>query len=158
MPRSTNLSVATMGIDIGKNSFHVVGLDQRGAIVVRQRWTRSQIRARLSNMPPCLIGMEACVGAHHLSRRLHSLGHDARLMPAKYVKPYRKGQKNDFRDAEAIAEAVQRPTMKFVATKTADQLDPQALHRVRERLVSQRTGIINQIRAFLLERGIAVRQ
>jgi transposase len=158
MPRSTNLSVATMGIDIGKNSFHVVGLDQRGAIVVRQRWTRSQIRARLANMPPCLIGMEACVGAHHLSRRLHSLGHDARLMPAKYVKPYRKGQKNDFRDAEAIAEAVQRPTMKFVATKTADQLDLQALHRVRARLVSQRTGIINQIRAFLLERGIAVRQ
>ena len=79
-------------------------------------------------------------------------------MPAKYVRPYSKGQKNDFRDAEAIAEAVQRPTMKFVATKTADQLDLQALHRVRERLVSQRTGIINQIRAFLLERGIAVRQ
>ena len=86
------------------------------------------------------------------------LGHDARLMPAKYVRPYSKGQKNDFRDAEAIAEAVQRPTMKFVATKTVDQLDLQALHRVRERLVSQRTGIINQIRAFLLERGIAVRQ
>jgi transposase len=87
-----------------------------------------------------------------------ALGHDVRLMPAKYVRPYSKGQKNDFRDAEAIAEAVQRPTMKFVATKTADQLDLQALHRVRERLVSQRTGIINQIRAFLLERGIAVRQ
>jgi len=91
-------------------------------------------------------------------RKLKELGHDARLMPAKYVRPYSKGQKNDFRDAEAIAEAVQRPTMKFVATKTADQLDLQALHRVRERLVSQRTGIINQIRAFLLERGIAVRQ
>ena len=86
------------------------------------------------------------------------LGHDARLMPAKYVRPYCKGEKNDYRDAEAIAEAVQRPTMKFVATKTAEQLDLQALHRVRERLVSQRTGIINQIRAFLLERGIAVRQ
>ena len=96
---------ATMGIDIGKNSFHVVGLDRRGAIVVRERWTRSQVRARLANMRPCLIGMEACVGALHLSRG------DARLMPAKYVKPYRKGQKNDFRDAEAIAEAVQRPTM-----------------------------------------------
>ena len=109
-------------------------------------------------MPPCLIGMEACVGAHHLSRKLGTLGHDARLMPAKYVRPYSKGQKNDFRDAEAIAEAVQRPTMKFVATKTGEQLDLQALHRVRERLVSQRTGIINQIRAFLLERGIAVRQ
>ena len=102
--------------------------------------------------------MEACVGAHHLSRRLKALGHDARLVPARYVRPYSKGQKNDFRDAEAIAEAVQRPTMKFVATKTAEQLDLQALHRVRERLVSQRTGIINQIRAFLLERGVAVRQ
>jgi transposase len=102
--------------------------------------------------------MEACVGAHHLSRKLKLLGDDARLMPAKYVRPFSKGQKNDFNDAEGIAEAVQRPTMKFVATKTADQLDLQALHRVRERLVSQRTGIVNQIRAFLLERGIAVRQ
>jgi transposase len=116
------------------------------------------VEARLANIPPCLIGMEACVGAHHLSRNLASLGHDARLMPAKYVRPYGKGQKNDFNDAEAIAEAVQRPTMKFVATKTAEQLDLQALHRVRERLVSQRTGIINQIRAFMLERGIVVRQ
>jgi len=135
-----------------------VGLDGRGAIVLRQKWSRGQIEARFANMSPCLIGMEACVGAHHLSRKLKALGHDARLMPARYVRPYSKGQKNDFRDAEAIAEAVQRPTMKFVATKTADQLDLQALHRVRERLVSQRTGIINQIRAFLLERGIAVRQ
>ena len=109
-------------------------------------------------MPARLIGMEACVGAYHLSRRLRLLGHDARLMPVKYVRAYSKGQKNDFRDAEAIAEAVQRPTMKFVATRTAEQLDLQALHRVRERLVSQRTGVINQIRAFLLERGVAVRQ
>ncbi|MGA8292128.1 MAG: IS110 family transposase, partial [Rhodoplanes sp.] len=138
--------------------FHLVGLDERGAIVMRQKWSRGQVEARFANMPPCLIGMEACVGAHRLSRKLKELGHDARLMPAKYVRPYSKGQKNDFRDAEAIAEAVQRPTMKFVATKTAEQLDLQALHRVRERLVSQRTGIINQIRAFLLERGIAVRQ
>src|SRR5262252_219679 len=151
-------AIAVIGIDIGKYSFHIVGLDERGAIVLRQKWSRSQVEARLANMPPCLIGMEACVGAHHLSRQLKVLGHDARLMPAKYVRPYSKGQKNDFRDAEAIAEAVQRPTMKFVATKSADQLDLQALHRVRERLVSQRTGIINQIRAFLLERGIAVRQ
>ena len=158
MSNKSNLTVATMGIDIGKNAFHIVGLDRRGAIVLRQRWSRGQVEARLANMPPCLIGMEACVGAHHLSRRLQAQGHHARLMPAKYVRPYSKGQKNDFRDAEAIAEAVQRPTMKFVATKTADQLDLQALHRVRARLVSQRTGVINQIRAFLLERGIAVRQ
>ena len=158
MSQTPNAVTAVVGIDIGKNSFHIVGHDERGAIVLRQKWSRGQVEARFANLPPCLIGMEACVGAHHLSRKLNSLGHDARLMPAKYVRPYSKGQKNDFRDAEAIAEAVQRPTMKFVATKTADQLDLQALHRVRERLVSQRTGIINQIRAFLLERGIAVRQ
>src|SRR5215472_16825756 len=158
MSQSLNSAIAVIGIDIGKNSFHVVGLDDRGAIVLRQKWSRGQIEVRLANMPPCLIGMEACVGAHHLSRKLQAFGHDARLMPARYVRPYSKSQKNDFRDAEAIAEAVQRPTMKFVATKTAEQLDVQALHRVRERLVSQRTGIINQIRAFLLERGIAVRQ
>jgi len=158
MARELNSVIAVIGIDIGKNSFHVVGLNERGAIVLRQKWSRGQVETRFANMPPCLIGMEACVGAHHLSRRLRALGHDARLMPAKYVRPYSKGQKNDFRDAEAIAEAVQRPTMKFVATKTADQLDLQALHRVRERLVRQRTGISNQIRAFLLERGIAVRQ
>jgi len=155
MSAKLNSAIAVIGIDIGKNSFHVVGLDRRGAIVVRQKWSRSQVETRLANLPPCLIGMEACVGAHHLSRKLTSLGHDARLMPAKYVRPYSRGQKNDFRDAEAIAEAVQRPTMKFVATKTAEQLDLQALHRVRERLVSQRTGIVNQIRAF---RGVAVRR
>src|SRR5215831_3570851 len=154
MSQNLNSAVAVIGIDIGKNSFHVVGLDDRGAIVLRQKWSRGQIEARLANLPPCLIGTEACVGAHHLSRKLKALGHDARLMPAKYVRPYSKGQKNDFRDAEAV----QRPTMKFVATKTVEQLDLQALHRVRERLVSQRTGIINQIRAFLLERGVAIRQ
>src|SRR5246127_5282857 len=158
MSQTPNTVIAVIGIDIGKNAFHVVGLDGRGAIVLRQKWSRGQVEARLANMPPCLIGMEACVGAHHLSRQLKALGHDARLMPAKYVRPYLKGQKNDFRDAEAIAEAVQRPTMKFVATKTVDQLDLQALHRVRERLGGQRTGIIKQITALLLERGVAVRQ
>lgn len=158
MPKTAGAQIAVIGIDIGKNSFHVVGHDSRGAIILRQKWSRGQIEARLANLPSCLVGMEACVGAHHLARKLTALGHDARLMPAKYVRPYAKGQKNDFNDAEAIAEAVQRPTMKFVATKTADQLDLQALHRVRERFVSQRTGIINQIRAFMLERGIAVRQ
>jgi transposase len=152
MSQKLNAAIAVSGIDIGKNSFHIVGQNQRGTIVLRQKWSRGQVEARLANLPPCLIGMEACVGAHHLSRKLKILGREARLMPAKYV------QKNDFRDAEAIAEAVRRPTIKFVATKTADQLDLQALHRVRERFVDQRTGIINQIRAFLLERGIAVRQ
>ena len=120
MSQKLESAIAVIGIDIGKNSFHVVGHDARGAIVLRQKWARGQVEARLANVPPCLIGVEACVGAHHLSRKLRALGHAARLMPAKYVRPYSKGQKNDFRDAEAIAEAVQRPTMKFVATKTAD--------------------------------------
>src|SRR5260370_22255086 len=157
MSQTPNPASAGIGIDIGSNSFHVVGHNARGAIVLRQKWSRGQVEARLANIPPCLIGMEACVGAHHLSRKLASLGHDARLMPVKYVRPYSKGQKNHFRDAEAIAEAAQRPTMKFVATKTADQLDLQALHQGRERLVSPRTGILNQIRAILLERAAAVR-
>jgi len=148
MSQKLSAAIAVIGIDIGKNSFHIVGHDQRGAIVLRQKWSRGQVETRFANLPPCLIGMEACVGAHHLSRKLQIFGHDARLMPAKYVRPYSKGQKNDFRDAEAICEAVQRPTMRFVATKTADQLDLQALHRVRDRLVGQRTGVINQIRAF----------
>ena len=105
MSQNLNRAIAVVGIDIGKNSFHVVGFDERGAIALRQKWSRGQVEARLANMPPCLIGMEACVGAHHLSRKLKALGHDARLMPAKYVRPYSRGQKNDFRDAEAIAEA-----------------------------------------------------
>ena len=138
MSHKLNSAIAVIGIDIGKNSFHIVSHDKSGAIMLRQMWSRGQVVTRLANLPPCLIGMEACVGAHHLSRKLRMLGHDARLMPAKYVRPYSKGQKNDFGDAEAIAEAVQRPTMRFVATKTAEQLDLQALHRVRERLVSQR--------------------
>src|SRR3984893_4471301 len=141
MSQKLNAAIAVIGIDIGKNSFHIVGHDHRGAIVLRQKWSRGQVETRLANLPPCLIGMEACVGAYHLSRKLTSLGHDARGLPAKYVRPYSRGQKNNFTDAEAIAEAVQRPTMKFVATKSAEQLDLQALHRVRERLVSQRTGI-----------------
>ena len=102
-PAAISWPIAVIGIDIGKNSFHVVGLDGCGAIVLRQKWSRGQVEARFANMSPCLIGMEACVGAHHLSRKLKALGHDARLMPARYVRPYSKGQKNDFRDAEAIA-------------------------------------------------------
>ena len=93
MSNKSSLTVATMGIDIGEYAFHVVGLDRRGAIVLRQRWSRGQVEARLANMPPCLIGMEACVGANHLSRRLHSQGHDARLMPVKYVRHYSKGRR-----------------------------------------------------------------
>src|SRR5215218_2673358 len=158
MPTAPLQPVATLGIDIGKNSFHLIGLDARGAIVLRQKLSRGQVEQRLANMPTLFRSMEACVGAHHLSRQLLALGHDVKLIPAQYVIPFRKSQKNDSRDAEAIAEAVLRPTMRFVPTKTVEQLDLQALHRVRSRLVSQRTAVLNQIRTFLLERGIAVRQ
>jgi transposase len=158
MNESADRSIATIGVDIGKNTFHLIGLTKRGEIVLRRKLSRSQIEAHLANIQPCLIGMEACAGSHHLSRRLLAFGHDVKLIPAQFVKPFRKSHKNDFQDAEAVAEAVQRPTMRYVPIKTVEQLDLQALHRIRARLISQRTGAINQIRAFLLERGIAVRQ
>jgi transposase len=156
--QTTPSAVATIGIDIGKNTFHLVGLDRRGSIVLQLKTSRGQLERRLANVPHCLIGLEACSGAHHIGRQLEALGHDVRLIPAQYVKPFLKGHKNDYRDAEAIAEAVQRPTMNFVRIKTPDQMDLLALHRVRSRLVSLRTGVINQIRGFLIERGITVRQ
>jgi transposase len=156
--KATDSIVTAIGIDIGKNTFHLVGLDERGSIVLRRKFSRGQVAARLANMKPCLVGMEACVGAHNLSRQLIALGPEVKLVPGQFVKPFLKGQKNDFRDAEAVAEAVQRPTLRFVPTKSVDQLDLQARDRVRSRLVGQRTAIVNQIRAFLLERGIAVRQ
>lgn len=156
--QSTPSTAATIGIDIGKNTFHLVGLDQRGNIVFQLKTSRQQLERRLANIPRCLIGMEACSGTHHVARQLEALGHDVRLIPAQYVKPFLKGHKNDYRDAEAIAEAVQRPTMNFVRIKTPDQMDLLALHRVRSRLVGLRTGVINQIRGFLIERGITVRQ
>lgn len=137
---------------------HFVGLDTTGAITLRKKRSRNQLDQSLGNVPRCLIGMEACAGAHHLGRKLEKLDHQVRLLPAHYVKPYLKGHKNDFRDAEAIAEAAQRPTMRFVPVKSAEQLDLQALHRVRSQLVTQRTAVINQIRGFLLERGLPVRQ
>src|SRR6266542_2927065 len=150
--------ITTIGIDLGKNTFHLIGFDQRGAIILQQKVSRGQLERRLANIPRCLIGMEACSGSHHIGRQLQAAGHDVRLIPAQYVKPFLKGHKNDYRDAEAIAEAVLRPTMHFVAIKTPEQMDLLALHRVRSRLVSQRTGVINQIRGFLIERGIIVRQ
>jgi transposase len=150
--------ITTIGIDLGKNTFHLIGMDARGRIVLRRKITRGQLLSCLANLPACLIGLEACAGAHHVGRQLAALGHDIHLMPAQYVKPFLKGHKNDFRDAEAIAEAVQRPTLRPVPLKSAEQLDLQALHRVRSRLVGQRTAVINQIRAFLLECGIVVRQ
>ncbi len=150
------MSVVTIGIDVGKTWFHLVGLDSRGAIVARQRFNRSQLLRYMGKLAPCLIGMEASCGSHHLARQLLAIGHDARLMSAKFVRPFVKGNKNDYLDAEAIAEAVQRPTMRFVPVKTIEQLDLQAIHRMRSGLISRRTGVINQIRSFLQDRGITV--
>ena len=126
------MEIATIGIDIGKSSFHIVGLNVRGEIVRRRRCTRQQLMRDLVNLSPCLVGMEACSGAHHLGQRLVTLGHTVRLIPPQFVKPFVKSQKNDLLDAEAIAEAVQRPTMRFVPLKTTDQLDLQAIHRLTQ--------------------------
>ncbi|MFP4496523.1 MAG: IS110 family transposase [Halochromatium sp.] len=148
---------ASIGIDIGKDVFHVVAFDTAGKIVLRRKIRRLALEREFAKLPPSLVGMEACLSAHFVSRTLRRLGHRPRIIPAMYVKPFAKGQKNDYNDAEAIAEAVLRPNLRTVAEKSQDQLDLQALHRVRARLVSRRTATINQIRAFLIEQGITVR-
>lgn len=150
--------IAVLGIDLGKNSCSLVGLDAQGAVVKRRRMRRENVAAFTVGLRRCVVAMEACCGAHHLGRFLVAQGHEVRLMSPEYVRPYVKAQKNDDRDAEAIAEAAMRPTMRFVALKNAAQLDVQTLHRARERLVGERTALINQLRAILLERGIAVPQ
>lgn len=152
------MEIHTIGIDLGKTVFHLVGLNARGEVVVRKKFSRKQLLHFTANLRVELIGMEACGGAHFLGRALREQGHEARLMPAQYVKPYVKTNKNDYIDAEAIAEAVGRPKMRFVPIKSDDQLDLQSLHRVRERWVMRRTAVINQIRGLLLERGITVRK
>lgn len=151
------MNLKTIGIDLGKTIFHIVGMDERGSIVLRRKLSRTQLLTFLANTPACLIGMEASCGAHCMAREAAVYGHEMRLIPAQFVRPFVKSQKNDYVDAEAIAEAVQRPTMRFVPIKTTDQLDLQAIHRVRDRLIERRTSVINQFRAFLLERGIVFR-
>ena len=152
------MEIRTIGIDLGKTVFHLVGVSARGDVVVRKKCSRLQVLRFTSSLRSCLIGMEACGGSHFLGRALRDQGHDVRLMPAQYVKPYVKTNKNDYIDAEAISEAVTRPSMRFVPIKTDDQLDLQSMHRVRERWVGRRTAVINQIRGLLLERGITVRK
>ncbi len=152
------MKIAVLGIDLGKNSCSLVGLDDAGAVVKRRRLRPESIPAYTRTMPTCTVAMEACCGAHHLGRLLTSQGHTVRLMSPEYVRPYVKAQKNDDRDAEAIAEAATRPTMRFVELKTEEQLDMQTLHRARDRLVGERTALINQLRAVLLERGTPVPQ
>jgi transposase len=152
------MQIAVLGIDLGKNSCSLVGLDGRGAVVKRRRMRPASVVGLTKALPPCIIAMEACCGAHHLGRLLEAQGHDVRLMSPEYVRPYVKAQKNDDRDAEAIAEAATRPTMRFVELKSEEQLDMQTLHRARDRLVGERTALINQLRAILLERGIVIAQ
>lgn len=148
---------AVVGVDIGKEVFHLVGLGTDGKITFRRKIRRLGLKDAFERLAPCIVGMEACLSAHFVSRALRALGHEPRIIPALYVKPFVKGQKNDYNDAEAIAEAALRPNLRFVQEKSQDQLDLQACHRVRSRLVSRRTATINQIRAFLIEQGIAVR-
>ena len=152
------MQIHSVGIDLGKTTFHLVALGAAAKIVVRKKFTRKQLLAFTANMPISLIGLEACSGAHFLGRALREQGHDVRLIAGQFVKPFVKSNKNDFVDAEAIAEAVERKNMRFVPIKTDDQLDLQGIHRVRDRLISRRTAVINQLRAFLLERGMAIAQ
>jgi transposase len=154
---TTTQPLASIGIDIGKEVFHVVGFGADGKIAFCRKIKRLALIETFRRLPPSVVGMEACLSAHFVSRALRQLGHQPRIIPAIYVKPFVKGQKNDYNDAEAIAEAALRPNLRVVREKTQDQLDLQALHRVRSRLVSRRTATINQIRAFLIEQGIAVR-
>ena len=153
-----NNRASVFGIDIGKNVFHVVGVDAGGQPVQKARFRRETLLQFFEHAAPALIGMESCPGSQWLARKLMALGHQVRIIPAQFVKPYVKSNKNDIIDAEAIAEALTRPTMRFVAVRSTEQVDLQALHRMRSQLVSSRTRLINQMRAFCLEYGIAMRQ
>src|SRR6201996_4367845 len=151
------MAIVILGIDLGKNICSLVGVDEDGGVVLRRRMRRQTVHTFTAKLPACIVAMEACCGAHHLGRLMAGQGHNVRLMSPEYVRPYVKAQKNDDRDAEAIAEAATRPTMRFVELKSEEQLDVQTLHRVRDRLVGERTALINQ-RAVLLERGITIPQ
>lgn len=147
-------AISTIGLDLAKSVFQVHGVDAAGQVVVRRQLKRRYVLAFFEKLPRCLIGIEACASSHHWSRELQALGHTVRLMPPAYVKPYVKRQKNDATDAEAICEAVTRPNMRFVATKTPEQQSGLALHRTRHLLIRQQTSVINAIRAHLAEFGI----
>jgi transposase len=152
------MQITTIGLDIAKNVFQVHGIDANETAVVRKRLRRSQVLAFFKALPPCLIGMEACATAHYWARELTKLGHRVRLMPAKDVKAYVKRNKNDAADAEAICEAVRRPTMRFVRIKSAEQQGQLMQHRTRDLLMRQRTQSINALRAHLAELGIVAAQ
>ena len=151
------MEVTTIGIDLAKSVFAVSGGDRRGKVVLRRQLRRAQVLEFMSKLGPCVVGLEACGGAHHWARALTRLGHQVRLMSPALVVPYRKGHKHDRNDADAVLEAVSRPSMRFVAVKTIAQQDLLALHRVRARLLKQRIALSNQIRALLHERGVTAR-
>ena len=150
--------ITTIGLDLAKQVFHVVGCDARGKEVKRKRLRRGQVRAYFANLAACVVGMEACAGAHFWGRELGALGHEVRLVPAQHVKAYLRGNKNDYNDARAIAEAAQRPDMRFVRVKTVEQQDVQALHRLRAGRVKERTALCNQVRGLLMESGVVLAQ
>ena len=150
------MHVTTLGIDLAKHVFQLHGVDERGHAVLTRRVRRHKLLEVVTSLPPCVIGMEACASAHHWGRAFEQCGHTVKLMSPKYVKPYVKTNKNDCRDAEAICEAVSRPTMRFVAIKTVDQADLQAVHRSRSLLIKTRTALINQIRGLLGEYGLVI--
>jgi len=146
--------ITTIGLDIAKSVFQVHGIDATGEVVLRRRLTRARVVPFFAKLAPCLVGIEACASAHYWGRELKKLGHDARLMPPSYVKPYVKRQKNDTADAEAICEAVSRPTMRFVEVKTPEQQSVMVLHRTRVMLMRQRIQLSNAIRGHLAEFGL----
>ncbi len=146
--------VITIGVDVAKNVFQVHGVDAEGAVAVRRQLRRSRLLPFFKELAPCLVGIEACATSHHWAREIAVLGHEVKLMPPRYVKPYVKRSKNDAADAAAICEAVTRPTMRFVAVKSAEQQSVLMLHRTRELLVRQRTMLVNAIRAHMAEFGI----
>jgi transposase len=152
------MDIKTIGIDIGKNKFHLHGINDKGKIILRKQMTRQKLYEFMANLTPCLVGMEACGGAHHLARTLKGFGHDVRLMAIQHVKPYMNAYKNDFNDAMGICEAVTRPHMNFVGIKTIQQQDIIAIHNDRARLVEERTALANEIRGLLLDNGIAIPQ
>src|SRR5881394_4677705 len=151
-------TVTTIGLDIAKSVFQVHGIDAQGLVVIRRQLKRRHVLAFFKKLSSCLVGIEACATSHHWSRELQALGHTVRLMPPAYVKPYLKRQKNDAADAEAICEAVMRPSMRFVATKTPEQQSCLMLHRTRHLFIRQRTQLINALRAHLAELGLVAQK
>ncbi len=150
--------VTTVGIDLAKNVFQLHGCDVNGKAVLRKQLARRQLLGFVANLPRCLVAMEACASAHYWAREIEKLGHEVRLIGPKFVRPYVKANKNDASDAEAICEAASRPSMRFVAVKSAAQQDVQAVHRVRQQLVKTRTALVNQVRGLLAEHGIVIAQ